>query len=142
MATVLLPGSGLENPEALLPAHERNAVLLGNHLSYVDVWVLHACLTGRFLAKAEVARWPGIGILARGAGTLFVDRGAHRGVHHAGSDLAQALETAIEELMPRAFHNTEHYANNRVECDHGRLKARLRHVVGIVETHGQKFGRS
>ena len=37
---------------------------------------------------------------------------------------------AIEDLMPAAFHNTEQYAkqyaNNRVECNHGRLKARLR----------------
>jgi len=40
--------------------------------------------------------------------------------------LAQALETVIEDLIPDAFHNTYQYANNRVDCDHGRLKARLR----------------
>ena len=33
--------------------------------------------------------------------------------------------------MPDAFHNTEQYANNRVECDHGRLKARLRPMRGL-----------
>ena len=38
---------------------------------------------------------------------------------------AQALETVIEELMPAAFHSTAQYANNRIECDHGRVKARL-----------------
>ncbi len=42
------------------------------------------------------------------------------------TDLAPALEQVIEELLPGAFHNTGQYANNRVECDHGRLKARLR----------------
>ncbi len=47
------------------------------------------------------------------------------------TDLAQALETVIEELIPDAFHNTEQYANNRVECDHGRLKARLRPMRGL-----------
>jgi transposase-like protein len=47
------------------------------------------------------------------------------------TDLAQALETVIEEQMPDAFHNTERYANNRVECDHGRLKARLRPMRGL-----------
>ncbi len=47
------------------------------------------------------------------------------------TDLAQALETVIEELIPKAFHNTEQYANNRVECDHGRLKARLRPMRGL-----------
>lgn len=33
--------------------------------------------------------------------------------------------------MPAAFHNTEWYTNNRVECDHGRLKARLRPMRGM-----------
>lgn len=53
MATVLLPGSGLENPEALLPAHERNSVLLGNHLSYVDVNVLDHLMSAA--GHAEIA---------------------------------------------------------------------------------------
>jgi len=47
------------------------------------------------------------------------------------TDLAPALERAIEELLPTAFHNTDKYANNRVECDHGRLKARLRPMRGL-----------
>jgi IS6 family transposase len=47
------------------------------------------------------------------------------------TDLARALEHVIEELLPAAFHNTEQYANNRVECDHGRLKARLRPMRGL-----------
>jgi transposase-like protein len=37
----------------------------------------------------------------------------------------------IDELIPAAFHNTEQYANNRIECDHGRLKARLRPMRGL-----------
>jgi IS6 family transposase len=32
----------------------------------------------------------------------------------------------LEELVPAAWHRTDRYANNRVECDHGQLKARLR----------------
>jgi transposase-like protein len=47
------------------------------------------------------------------------------------TDLAPALEHVIEELLPDAFHNTGQYANNRVECDHGRLKARLRPMRGL-----------
>ncbi len=41
------------------------------------------------------------------------------------TDKAPALATnVIRALLPTVFHNTEQYANNRVECDHGRLKAR------------------
>ena len=42
------------------------------------------------------------------------------------TDQAPALLAVINELMPSAFHNTERYANNRIEGDHGWLNARLR----------------
>ena len=47
------------------------------------------------------------------------------------TDRATALAYVIVELMPDAVHNTEQYANNRIECDHGRLKARLRPMRGL-----------
>ena len=56
---------------------------------------------------------------------------AHGEPDEVVTDLAQALETVIEDLVPDAFHNTERYRNNRVECDHGRLKARLRPMRGL-----------
>ena len=51
------------------------------------------------------------------------------------TDRAPALRAAIEGLTPVAFHNTEQYANNRIECDHGRLKARLRPMCGLKRDH-------
>jgi len=44
---------------------------------------------------------------------------------------APALANAIEDLVPAAWHNTGQYENNRVGCDHGRLKARLRPMRGV-----------
>jgi transposase, IS6 family len=49
-------------------------------------------------------------------------RGAHGTPVEVVTDRAPALARAIEELMPGAFHNTEQYANNRIEADHGRLQ--------------------
>ena len=40
----------------------------------------------------------------------------------------------IEDLLPAAVHDTRQYANNRVEADHGRLKARLRPMRGLKRT--------
>ncbi|SRR6266542_598045 len=37
----------------------------------------------------------------------------------------------IDDLLPAAFHDTEAYANNALETDHGRLKARLRPMRGL-----------
>jgi len=37
----------------------------------------------------------------------------------------------LDELIPSALHTVERYANNPVEADHGRLKARLRPMRGL-----------
>ncbi len=51
------------------------------------------------------------------------------------TDRAPVLRAAIDEHMPTVFHNTEQYANNRIECDHGRLKVRLRPMRGLKRDH-------
>jgi IS6 family transposase len=47
------------------------------------------------------------------------------------TDRAHTLVRAIAELLPAAFHDIMQYANNRVETDHARLKARLRPMRGL-----------
>ena len=46
---------------------------------------------------------------------------------------AATYPLVLEELLPAAWHRTERYANNRVEADHGRLKARLRPMRGLKQ---------
>jgi IS6 family transposase len=41
------------------------------------------------------------------------------------TDHAGTYPIVLEELLPSAWHRTDRYANNRIETDHGRLKARL-----------------
>lgn len=47
---------------------------VANHVSYLDIPALGAFLDATFIAKAEVAGWPLLGLLARRAGTMFVRR--------------------------------------------------------------------
>ncbi len=47
------------------------------------------------------------------------------------TDLASPLLRVVDELIPEAAHDTEQYANNRIEWDHGRLKARLKPMRGL-----------
>jgi len=49
---------------------------VANHVSWCDIPLLGMLRPLSFLAKAEVARWPVLGWLARQAGTLFIRRGA------------------------------------------------------------------
>jgi transposase-like protein len=47
------------------------------------------------------------------------------------TDRAPAYPRVLDELVPSVLHVTERYANNAVEADHGRLKARLRPMRGL-----------
>jgi transposase, IS6 family len=47
------------------------------------------------------------------------------------TDRAPVYPRVLDELVPAARHVTEQYANNAVEADHGRLKARLRPMRGL-----------
>ncbi len=60
---------------------------------------------------------------------------AHGQPAEVATDRAWTLQAAIDELIPAAFHNTEQYANNRIEADHGWLKARLRPMRGLKRDH-------
>ena len=47
------------------------------------------------------------------------------------TDLAAPLLRVVDDLLPEVLHDTTQYANNRIECDHGRLKSRLRPMRGL-----------
>jgi transposase-like protein len=49
------------------------------------------------------------------------------------TDRAANYPMVLEELLPAACHRTEQYANNRIEADHGRLKAWLRPMRGLKQ---------
>jgi transposase-like protein len=54
------------------------------------------------------------------------------------TDQAPVYAAVLESLLPAAWHHAEQYANNRVECDHGRLKARLRPMRGLKQDRSAK----
>ena len=54
------------------------------------------------------------------------------------TDQAPVYLAVLEEFLPAAWHRTEQDANNRVEADHGRLKARLRPMRGLKQDHSAR----
>jgi transposase-like protein len=55
------------------------------------------------------------------------------------TDQAAAYPIVLEELLPAPWHRTDRYANNRVEGDHGRLKARLRPMRGLKQDRSARI---
>ncbi len=72
---IALRGLGLRVRVTGTPLRGRGA-MVANHVSWLDIYVLNAQAPLYFVSKAEVARWPGIGWLARATGTVFVTRTA------------------------------------------------------------------
>ena len=70
-------------------------LVASNHVSYIDILVLGSLYPSLFLAKREIATWPLFGWIARGAGTLFVDRDQSRDVVRAGREMSERLELGL-----------------------------------------------
>ena len=68
------------------PPAEGPMLLVANHISWLDILVMHAARHCRFIAKSDVKHWPLVGALATGGGTLYIERASRRDamrvVHH------------------------------------------------------------
>jgi 1-acyl-sn-glycerol-3-phosphate acyltransferase len=76
------------------PPHGRY-VLVANHLSYLDIWVLLWHCPSVFVAKGEISGWPVFGWIARLAGTLFVDQQSRGDVVRIGRRMTELLRAGI-----------------------------------------------
>lgn len=66
-------------------------LFVANHVSWLDIELMHSQRVMSFVAKAEIARWPLIGWLASRAGTIFHRRGS-------GHSLNAVMEQAVDRL--------------------------------------------
>jgi len=73
------------------PSLPQGALLVCNHVSWLDIYLIYAAQRVHFVSKAEVRNWPVAGWLARKTGTLFIERGRR-------ADTAR-INTEMGELM-------------------------------------------
>ncbi|RYG28534.1 MAG: 1-acyl-sn-glycerol-3-phosphate acyltransferase, partial [Burkholderiales bacterium] len=74
-------------------------LVVANHMSWLDILVMNAAQPARFVSKSDAKRWPLLGSLITGAGTLYIERGnrrdAMRMVHHMAERLRERDILAI-----------------------------------------------
>lgn len=73
------------------PPYDEPVLLVANHVSWIDPYVINCASGARFVAKDEVAAWPVIGTSARRFGTFFLRRGSCRSAARVKDQLARAL---------------------------------------------------
>lgn len=66
-------------------------LLVANHISWLDILVLHAARHCRFISKSDVRAWPLIGTLATAAGTLYIERASRRDAMRTVREMTTAL---------------------------------------------------
>ena len=75
-------------PAAGLPG---NMLIVANHISWLDIFVLNTVQPARFIAKAELKRWPLVGLMIAGCGTLFIERERRRDAHRVNDHAREVL---------------------------------------------------
>ncbi len=89
-AAALLDALGVE-VDADLSHVVPGALLVANHISWIDIYVINAALPAAFVSKAEVRDWPLIGWLAARHGTIFLRRGSRGHASIINAEIAAVL---------------------------------------------------
>jgi 1-acyl-sn-glycerol-3-phosphate acyltransferase len=71
--------------------HGGNVLVVANHISWLDIFVLNAVHPVRFVAKSELAKWPVLSRMFQGAGTVFIERERRRDTHRVNHQMARVL---------------------------------------------------
>ena len=81
------------------PPKDGPLLLVVNHISWLDILVMHAAGFCRFVSKSDIKHWPVIGTMATGAGTLYIARDSRRDalrvVHHMRDALQRGEVVAV-----------------------------------------------
>jgi lyso-ornithine lipid O-acyltransferase len=70
-----------------------SGLLVSNHLGYLDIFVLSAIAPTVFVSNDDVGRWPIAGLLAKLAGTIFIDRSRRSDVVRVGKTMAPLIQS-------------------------------------------------
>ncbi len=80
------------------PGKDSAVMIVANHLSWLDIFVINSLLPCRFVAKAEIRSWPMVGVLCDRAGTIFVERAKRQALR----DVMSQMERALQNFEPVA----------------------------------------
>lgn len=93
------------------------ALWVSNHISWLDVAVLGSGARVFFLAKGEVQKWPLLGTLAKGGGTLFIHRGSGDSIK-----IREQITGFLKENIPVLFFPEATTTDGKhIKKIHGRL---------------------
>jgi 1-acyl-sn-glycerol-3-phosphate acyltransferase len=91
-SATLLDVLGVRRDSATPPHLDHGALLVANHISWLDIFVILATRRVHFVSKHEVRGWPVLGWLAERAGTLFIRRAKKHDTARVGAEMHGLLQ--------------------------------------------------
>jgi 1-acyl-sn-glycerol-3-phosphate acyltransferase len=81
----------------------KNFLIVSNHLSYLDILIIAANFPSSFVTSVEIKETPGLGLITRWAGCLFVERRSKENIHNEISEITEALKNGLNvTIFPEA----------------------------------------
>ncbi|MDP1646153.1 MAG: 1-acyl-sn-glycerol-3-phosphate acyltransferase [Thiobacillus sp.] len=74
------------------PSLPGGALLVCNHVSWLDIYVIYAAQRVHFVSKSEVRAWPVAGWLAHKTGTLFLERGRRADTARVNAEMRELMQ--------------------------------------------------
>ncbi|MCB1886663.1 MAG: 1-acyl-sn-glycerol-3-phosphate acyltransferase [Rhodocyclaceae bacterium] len=69
------------------------AMIVANHVSWVDIFAINALTPAAFISKAEVRQWPLIGWLAQHNDTVFLRRGSRGHARIVNTEIVRLMQS-------------------------------------------------
>jgi 1-acyl-sn-glycerol-3-phosphate acyltransferase len=85
--------------ELRLSGATAEGLVVANHISFLDIYLLNAAAPADFVAKADVSGWPLIGWLAARTDTIFIERGSRAAAQRARAALVQRLHAGRRAVV-------------------------------------------
>jgi len=94
------------------------ALFVANHVSWLDIELMHSARIMSFVAKAEIARWPLVGWLATRAGTIYHQRGS---AHSLGAVMERVVARLRDGMAVGVFPEGGTGPGDRIKTFHARI---------------------
>lgn len=99
------------------PIMDGPVLWVANHVSWLDIFVINSVRSTHFVAKSEIRKWPLLGWLVAGAGTVFIERERRHAIKNAVEQLRKLFAkqlvvgvfpegTTTDGLDVKRFHNS------------------------------------
>lgn len=111
---------------------------VANHVSWIDIEVMHSQRMMGFVAKSEISRWPLVGWLARRGGTIYHRRGSNESMNGV---LHQMVERLRIGLAVAAFPEGGTSSGESIRVFHARIFQAAVTAPAPVQPVALKYGR-